>query len=122
MTYRETPYQQTGARLAAYRREITALRDKMRALQQTVEPEEVADYLLTGADGPIRLSALFGGKDTLFVIHNMGTTCRYCTLWADGFNGIYHHLASRAAFVVSARIARMRRRNLPRAAAGGFPW
>jgi hypothetical protein len=32
----------------------------------------------------------------------MGSSCAYCTLWADGFNGIYDHLASRAAFVVSS--------------------
>ena len=50
----------------------------------------------------MRLSELFGDKDTLFVIHNMGTTCRYCTLWADGFNGVLPHLQSRAAFVVSS--------------------
>ena len=30
----------------------------------------------------------------------MGRGCRYCTLWADGFNGVYPHLADRAAFVV----------------------
>ena len=95
-------YRETTARLAAYRREIAALRDKMRALQQTVEPEEVADYLLTGAEGPVQLSALFGGKDTLFVIHNMGKTCPNCTMWADGFNGVLPHLESRAAFVVTS--------------------
>jgi predicted dithiol-disulfide oxidoreductase (DUF899 family) len=36
------------------------------------------------------------------VIHNMGSSCAYCTLWADGFNGIYDHIASRAAFVISS--------------------
>ena len=35
------------------------------------------------------------------MIHNIGTSCAYCTLCADGFNGIYDHLASRVAFVVS---------------------
>ncbi len=30
----------------------------------------------------------------------MGKGCRYCTLWADGFNGIRHHMQNRAAFVV----------------------
>jgi predicted dithiol-disulfide oxidoreductase (DUF899 family) len=32
----------------------------------------------------------------------MGASCVYCTLWADGFNGIHDHLANRAAFVVSS--------------------
>jgi predicted dithiol-disulfide oxidoreductase (DUF899 family) len=35
------------------------------------------------------------------VIHNMGGGCSYCTLWADGFNGLLAHLEDRAAFVVS---------------------
>jgi predicted dithiol-disulfide oxidoreductase (DUF899 family) len=52
------------------------------------------------AEGKARLSDLFGEKDDLFVIHNMGTSSSSCTLWADGFNGIYDHIADRAAFVV----------------------
>jgi len=74
----------------------------MRALQQSVEPEEVADYRFAGAGGPVRLSELFGDKDTLFVIHNMGKSCPNCTMWADGFNGVLPHLESRAAFVVTS--------------------
>jgi predicted dithiol-disulfide oxidoreductase (DUF899 family) len=95
-------YRDTTARLAAYRREITALRDQMRALQRDVEPEAVADYQLAGPTGPVRLSQLFGNNDTLFVIHNMGKTCPNCTMWADGFNGVLPHLENRAAFVVTS--------------------
>jgi predicted dithiol-disulfide oxidoreductase (DUF899 family) len=95
-------YRETTERLTAYRREIAALREKMREVQAAVEPEEVADYLLTGAVGPVRLSELFGDKDTLFVIHNMGRTCPNCTMWADGFNGALPHLENRAAFVITS--------------------
>ena len=35
------------------------------------------------------------GKDDLVVIHNMGASCAYCTLWGDGFNGVYEHLANK---------------------------
>ncbi|MGH7682307.1 MAG: DUF899 family protein, partial [Candidatus Eiseniibacteriota bacterium] len=49
---------------------------------------------------PVKLSQLFGDKTDLVVIHNMGKGCRYCTVWADGFNGVLPHLESRAAFVV----------------------
>jgi predicted dithiol-disulfide oxidoreductase (DUF899 family) len=97
MTYRDTT-----ARLTEYRREIGALRAKMRELQQIVEPEEVADYVFAGPDGPVPLSTLFDGKDTLFVIHNMGRSCTSCTMWADGFNGVLPHLRSRAAFAVTS--------------------
>jgi predicted dithiol-disulfide oxidoreductase (DUF899 family) len=95
-------YRETAQRLAQYRNEIAELRKKMRALQQTVEPEEVSDYELATSTGKVRLSALFGGKDSLFVIHNMGASCVYCTLWADGFNGVIDHLENRAAFVVAS--------------------
>jgi predicted dithiol-disulfide oxidoreductase (DUF899 family) len=94
-------YRETTAKLAEYRHEITALRDKMRALQAEIEPEEVADYIFTGPTGAVRLSQLFGDKDTLIVIHNMGKTCPACTMWADGYNGVVPHLESRAAFVVN---------------------
>jgi predicted dithiol-disulfide oxidoreductase (DUF899 family) len=96
------PYRDTTEKLAAYRREIAVLRGKMRALQERVEPEEVADYAFASPAGPVRLSELFGDKDTLFVIHNMGKSCPHCTLWADGFNGVQLHLESRAGFVVTS--------------------
>lgn len=96
------PYHDVTERLAGYRREIAALRQKMRALQQQVEPEEVEDYRFQTANGEVPLSELFGGKDYLFVIHNMGTDCPNCTMWADGFNGVLAHLENRAAFVVSS--------------------
>jgi predicted dithiol-disulfide oxidoreductase (DUF899 family) len=37
-----------------------------------------------------------------FVVHNMGASCPYCTLWADAYNGLYRHIRSRAAFVVAS--------------------
>ena len=49
---------------------------------------------------PVSLSSLFGDKDDLIVVHNMGRGCAYCTMWADGFNGVVAHLEDRAAFVV----------------------
>ena len=97
MTYRET-----SQRLARYRGEITELRKKMRALQQGIEPEQVASYEFATVQGKVPLAALFGDKDSLFVVHNMGASCPYCTLWADGFNGILPHLENRAAFVLSS--------------------
>jgi predicted dithiol-disulfide oxidoreductase (DUF899 family) len=95
-------YKETAEKLAQYRREIAGLRQKMRAAQASIEPEAVKDYEFSVPGGTIRLSALFGDKDTLFVVHNMGAGCPYCTLWADGFSGVYDHLRQRAAFVVSS--------------------
>jgi predicted dithiol-disulfide oxidoreductase (DUF899 family) len=95
-------YRDRSEKLAAYRAEIAALREKMREVQAAIEPEPVQDYVFQTPDGAIRLGALFGDKTDLIVIHNMGTTCPACTMWADGFNGLYDHLASHAAFVVSS--------------------
>ena len=95
-------YQSAAAKLDDYRREIADIRGKMRELQAEAEPEIVKDYEFATPEGPRKLSELFGGKDDLIVIHNMGVACSYCTLWADGFNGLYPHLANRAAFVVAS--------------------
>lgn len=77
-------------RLAALRKQLPAL-----ALTQ--------DYVFTTpAGGPRKLSELFGERDELVVIHNMGIRCSYCTMWADGFNGLLDHLRDRAAFVVTS--------------------
>jgi predicted dithiol-disulfide oxidoreductase (DUF899 family) len=95
-------YRATSARLAEYRRLIAELREKMREAQTVSEPEEVPDYVFMNPEGSVRLSGFFGEKPDLIVIHNMGASCPHCTLWADGFNGIYDHLASRAAFILSS--------------------
>jgi predicted dithiol-disulfide oxidoreductase (DUF899 family) len=84
------------------RQRILAIRAEMRELQAEIEPERVEDYEFGTPDGAVRLSELFGAKDDLFIIHNMGSGCVYCTLWADGFNGLVDHLEDRAAFVVSS--------------------
>jgi len=95
-------YRDASSRLAQYRSEIAALRKKMREIQANHEPEEVKDYEFATSKGAVRLSQLFGGKDYLFVIHNMGAGCPYCTLWADGFNGFLPHIENRAAFVLAS--------------------
>ena len=93
-------YADASDKLARYRLQIAEVRGKMRELQQSVEPEEVRDYEFWTTEGEVRLSELFGDKEYLFVIHNMGAGCPNCTLWADGFNGILPHIENRAAFVV----------------------
>src|SRR5262249_36176798 len=96
-------YKHTAEKLADYRRQIRELRQNMRDVQAAIEPEPVKDYTFRRASGGSgRRSALVGDKNAPFVIHNMGQSCPYCTLWADGFNGAYAHLSNRAAFVVSS--------------------
>jgi predicted dithiol-disulfide oxidoreductase (DUF899 family) len=95
-------YADVNGKLADYRRQIAAIREKMRDTLATVEPQEVKDYEFTTVEGPVRLSELFGDHEDLILIHNMGSSCSYCTLWADGYNGIHQHVVTRAAFAVSS--------------------
>lgn len=86
----------------ALEQQVIELQSKLdQVRQETVRGKIVTDYELTAWDGtPTRLSALFGDKDQLILIHNMGIGCSYCTMWADGFNGLLPYLERVAAFVV----------------------
>ena len=95
-------YGDVNGKLADYRRQIAAIREKMRETLAGVEPEEVGDYEFIDNEGTVRLSDLFGEHEDLIVVHNMGVACSYCTLWADGYNGIHQHVTKRAGFVVSS--------------------
>jgi predicted dithiol-disulfide oxidoreductase (DUF899 family) len=67
---------------------------------QDASPSEISD---------VRLSELFeNGHDTLIVQHVMFTLedkCPMCSMWADAFNGIAHHVRQRASFVLNAKSA-----------------
>lgn len=76
--------------------ELKEIRRKMVELGRSSARGEVEDYELGTVDGPVRLSSLFGDSDDLIVIQNMGRRCPYCTLWADGLEGLRAHLESRA--------------------------
>ena len=69
-------YKKTSEKLNEYRSQIAELRKEMREAQAAIEPEEVEDYAFKRAGGgTVRLSELFGDKDTLIVVHNMGAGC-----------------------------------------------
>ena len=91
------------------------------ALKRRLPRTAVEDYALAGPRGPVRLSALFGGKRDLVVVHNMGRSCPYCTLWADGFNGLLPHLADRAAFAVVSPDLPAAQRKFARSRGWRFP-
>ncbi len=89
------------AEISTLYEEILERQGRLTELLRARGPEPVRkDYVFRGPDGEVRLSDLFGDKDDLLVVHNMGRGCPYCTLWADGFQGVLPHLEDRAAFVV----------------------
>jgi len=80
--------------------ELIEKHEKLTELKRELPAQEIQDYTLQSQKGPVKLSELFNGKPDLIVIHNMGRACTYCTLWADGFNGVSGHLENRAGFLV----------------------
>jgi predicted dithiol-disulfide oxidoreductase (DUF899 family) len=114
-------YQAGTKRMEAYRQDIMAIRKKMREALAETEPQEVTDYVFTTTAGPVRLSELFGAHDDLIVVHNMGAACPACTMWADGYNGVHHHIVTRAAFVVSSPDAPAAQRKFAESRGWKFP-
>ena len=92
---------QNNARVVALRTKFQQARVELQEALAENARGEVADYLFATLKGPATLSSLFGAKRDLFVIHNMGRGCNSCTMWADGFNGLYPHIRDRASFVLS---------------------
>ena len=91
----------SSARIVDLRKTFLAARAELKHALAEAASGEVQDYAFATLNGPALLSSLFGAKRDLFVIHNMGRGCNSCTMWADGFNGLYPHIADRASFVVS---------------------
>jgi predicted dithiol-disulfide oxidoreductase (DUF899 family) len=82
--------------------ELTQAKQRLTEAVNARMPEVVENYSFATLNGPVSLAELFGDQTDLLVVHNMGKRCAYCTLWADGFIGLYPHLANRCAFVVSS--------------------
>lgn len=80
--------------------QIRELKAELVKLRSEATPEPVEDYTFMTAEGPVKLSQLFGDHEDLIVIHNMGRSCMYCTMWADGYSGYLRHINQRAAFVL----------------------
>ncbi|MEV4438485.1 DUF899 family protein [Streptomyces sp. NPDC049577] len=94
-------------------------RERVAAQRRALPPgPAVADYVF--AEGPsgldagdepvreVRLSGLFTAPDRPLIVYHLmygkrqTEPCPMCTLWIDGFNGIAHHVARTADFVVAA--------------------
>ncbi len=87
-------------KISELEKEIWEKEKQVVELKKSLAEKSVLDYEFDATDGKVNLSELFDNKDDLIIIHNMGNKCPYCTMWADGFNGLLHHLTDRAAFVV----------------------
>jgi predicted dithiol-disulfide oxidoreductase (DUF899 family) len=91
--------------------------ERVAALRRELPPggEVPQDYEFDSDAGPVKLSALFGDKDTLIVYSymygpKMERPCPSCTSILDGLNGQAPHVVQRANLVVVAKspMARIR--------------
>lgn len=94
-------YQDIQSQIEAKYEEIAVLRKQQIEISKSHGLEEVQNYSFTNTEGiVVSLLDLFGSHDELILIHNMGKNCPYCTLWADGFIGMYRHITTRCAFAL----------------------
>ena len=84
-------------------RQIFDLTAKLNELRKTSMGNKVRNYRFATLNSETTLFEMFGNKDKLLLIHNMGQGCRYCTLWADGFNGFLPHLESVMSVVLVSK-------------------
>ena len=89
--------------IRAIEQQIRQLIEKLARLQKTHHGGKVNNYNFSTLNGKTTLLDLFGEKDKLLLIHNMGQGCRYCTLWADGFNGFVQHIESTMSVVLISK-------------------
>lgn len=92
-----------GDKIVELERRIGELMAELHALQKENPASAVANYTFETMAGETTLLDLFGDRKRLLAIHNMGQGCRYCTLWADGFNGLLPHLESALAVVLLSK-------------------
>jgi predicted dithiol-disulfide oxidoreductase (DUF899 family) len=96
----------------ALRRQEESVAAQRRALPLGGEVTE--DYLFDGVDGPVRMSELFGDKDTLYLYNFMyrpgeqglalEVPCPSCTSIIDAVDGAARHLVNTVAFAVVAKV------------------
>jgi predicted dithiol-disulfide oxidoreductase (DUF899 family) len=93
------------AEIATLEAQIFEQNNRLQSLYKDRAGEQVANYRFTTLNGETSMLDLFGDQECLLMIHNMGQGCRYCTLWADGFNGLLPHLESAMAVALVSKDA-----------------
>jgi predicted dithiol-disulfide oxidoreductase (DUF899 family) len=92
---------QSSAAVQQLENEIAAKKAELAQLIAKQAPQLIQHYTFLDHQGKdCSLLELFGEKEELILVFYMGYQCKYCTLWADGYNGLYDHLSDRTAFAV----------------------
>lgn len=94
----------SNSEIQALEMQLYDLNKKLVELRKTSNLDiQVPNYAFQTQHSETTLLDLFGDHKQLLVIHNMGQGCRYCTLWADGFNGFLPHLESTMSVVLVSK-------------------
>ena len=89
--------------IAALEKEIETKKKELIEARRSLPAVAVENYELKNPDGSsVRLSELFGSYDEMILIHNMGTGCSYCTIWADGLNAFWPYFKTKCAFILTS--------------------
>jgi predicted dithiol-disulfide oxidoreductase (DUF899 family) len=118
MNWPNEPDEYRRARDELLRAEIELRRQEeaVAAMRRALPPggEVPEDYRFDGVDGPVRMSELFGDKDTLYLYNFMyrpgeqglalERPCPSCTSIIDAVDGIVRHLEHAIAFAVVAKV------------------
>jgi len=107
----ETPeYRQARNRLLSEEIELRRKNEQVAALRRSLPTggEIPEDYAFEGANGVVRLSQLFGDKDTLVLYSMMfgpqrERACPMCTAMLTSWDGTARNLRERVAVAVTAR-------------------
>ena len=98
---KKSSLQKFEEKYTALENDMKKTRGKMQKLLAKQAKMEVQDYVLKDREGnDVKLSEMFGDKNNLIVVHNMGKSCSYCTLWADGFSGVSYFIERKTAFAL----------------------
>ena len=87
-------------RIKELEKQMYDLSQELIAEREKAVPQPVENFHFETAEGPVSLSSLFGDKKELIVIHNMGKTCNYCSLWAETLQSTIPFVETRAAYVL----------------------
>ncbi len=87
---------QINEQIKSLQEQINEKNKELLQLKMQLGGAGVSNYTLYNKEGAATsFYSLFGDKDELLIIQNMGKSCSYCTLWADGLNGSAKHISNR---------------------------
>lgn len=92
-----------ASKISGLQKEIFEKQKELALLIKSQEPERIQNYAFKNLYGEtIHLLDLFADRDELILIHNMGKSCVYCTMWADTLSGSFSVIKDRVPIVLTS--------------------